>query len=539
MEEQSIQENKLTPEDQTLIIPNVEPKKKRIWLKIIIWFFSILFLLVILLFSTPYILSFLWGKDSPPPNDQDIMLQSVNIPKEKNGYFDLIKLSDINGGETKKAEIKIIIPKDINDMEYLESNRWNNNIIENLLASNTEALKIFSDAANKPEFQIDTTANPVNIQPNMPVVALNTWRQISRISAIKAIFLMRQGKDVEAFDEVMKIIKIGSDIEKSKNIYLIAYLVGISIKQTGLDTMRVLIDRSSSSSEILNSYHKKIKEYESVNNIDPFRMEYKLGKMGLENLDISEYDYPINYLYNIKFYFKLNQTLELYANYYRQVIENFEKPCTEKWIINKNEPDMSWKIYITENSIGKMLISLGVVALENLRNKKCNSDLTLNVTDILFALKRYQIEKNGYPDNLADLAPNYINELPVDPYSGKPFIYYKNKKTFYSIGKDYKDNGGSTLDKSWQSMDDPTFSFDFTNIQLQNIPDASSTNATSSETISSSTPKIDGDNDGLSDVEETAYGTDPKNPDTDGDGFLDGAEVEKGFNPNGSGKLTK
>ncbi len=44
--------------------------------------------------------------------------------------------------------------------------------------------------------------------------------------------------------------------------------------------------------------------------------------------------------------------------------------------------------------------------------------------------------------------------------------------------------------------------------------------------------KLDSDNDGLRDLDEVRYRTDAKNPDTDGDGFSDGEEVEKGFNPN-------
>jgi len=49
---------------------------------------------------------------------------------------------------------------------------------------------------------------------------------------------------------------------------------------------------------------------------------------------------------------------------------------------------------------------------------------------------------------------------------------------------------------------------------------------------------IDTDNDGLSDYEEVKiYKTDPLNPDTDGDIYLDGAEVKSGYNPNGPGKL--
>ncbi|MEA3450171.1 MAG: hypothetical protein U9Q85_04355 [Patescibacteria group bacterium] len=48
---------------------------------------------------------------------------------------------------------------------------------------------------------------------------------------------------------------------------------------------------------------------------------------------------------------------------------------------------------------------------------------------------------------------------------------------------------------------------------------------------------IDSDNDGLGDVEEREYGTDINNSDTDGDGFLDGDEVDGGYDPLGEGSL--
>jgi hypothetical protein len=49
----------------------------------------------------------------------------------------------------------------------------------------------------------------------------------------------------------------------------------------------------------------------------------------------------------------------------------------------------------------------------------------------------------------------------------------------------------------------------------------------------------DADMDGLSDTREAVYGTDPNNPDSDGDGYLDGAEVDKGYNPLGQGLIEK
>lgn len=44
-------------------------------------------------------------------------------------------------------------------------------------------------------------------------------------------------------------------------------------------------------------------------------------------------------------------------------------------------------------------------------------------------------------------------------------------------------------------------------------------------------PGRDTDSDGLTDVEERLYGTDPRNPDTDGDSFLDGNEVFHLYDP--------
>lgn len=96
-------------------------------------------------------------------------------------------------------------------------------------------------------------------------------------------------------------------------------------------------------------------------------------------------------------------------------------------------------------------------------------------------------------------------------------------------------------------------------IYVSEIPGlASSTSSTTGNTDVVST--VDSDNDGLTDVEEENYKTNPlssdtdkdglsdyeevkiyhTNPlsaDTDGDGFLDGAEVKNGYNPNGAGKM--
>ena len=80
-----------------------------------------------------------------------------------------------------------------------------------------------------------------------------------------------------------------------------------------------------------------------------------------------------------------------------------------------------------------------------------------------------------------------------------------------------------------EAASNPTYVSELPGLASTTPPDAA---------ISSSSPIIDTDNDGLIDYEEVKiYHTNPLLPDTDGDGHLDGVEVKNGYNPNGAGKM--
>jgi len=132
----------------------------------------------------------------------------------------------------------------------------------------------------------------------------------------------------------------------------------------------------------------------------------------------------------------------------------------------KFQMNLKLSLYFTENAIGKLLSSLEVSALENVRNKKCNIDVLINANDILFAIKKYRYYKNTYPDKLENLTDEYILQLPPDPYSGNKFLNNNVNKTIYSIGKNYSNDGGGNMNEKWYLMNDPSFSYDFVKTQL-------------------------------------------------------------------------
>lgn len=60
------------------------------------------------------------------------------------------------------------------------------------------------------------------------------------------------------------------------------------------------------------------------------------------------------------------------------------------------------------------------------------------------AIRLFQMEKGRWPQNLDELVPEYLDEVPLDPFGLKPLNYKKRegKWIIYSIGPDGKDDGG-------------------------------------------------------------------------------------------------
>ncbi len=66
------------------------------------------------------------------------------------------------------------------------------------------------------------------------------------------------------------------------------------------------------------------------------------------------------------------------------------------------------------------------------------------LTQILLASQFYKSKTGSYPESIAQLRSKITWTLPVDPYTGKDFIYKRNPNGFqaYSIGSNLKDDGG-------------------------------------------------------------------------------------------------
>jgi len=76
--------------------------------------------------------------------------------------------------------------------------------------------------------------------------------------------------------------------------------------------------------------------------------------------------------------------------------------------------------------------------------KRATLDAVFETARIGIACKISKNLHGDFPEDLAELAPEILGTIPVDPFTGHPFIYKKQDSGFivYSIGSNLKDDGG-------------------------------------------------------------------------------------------------
>jgi hypothetical protein len=77
------------------------------------------------------------------------------------------------------------------------------------------------------------------------------------------------------------------------------------------------------------------------------------------------------------------------------------------------------------------------------------ADARRDLMRVAVAAARYREEKGELPKSLNDLVPQYLLSVPLDPFDGEPLrmVLKDGAAVFYSIGKDFKDDGGAPMDE--------------------------------------------------------------------------------------------
>ncbi len=410
-------------------------------------------------------------RDTAPINDSDLQLEKITVEKEDNAYYDLAKIENNLKGSSEDFELIV---------NHLDGKTWDKSFVDEIITDNKQALEYFDAAYQKPRFQDPVYADPktvtvediISVQPQSLIKA-------AQANSLKALNLAEEGKDQESLDQAIKVAEIGQKIQDS-NGTLIHYLVGSNMKKIGLQTAHILLSSSKLQSNTLSSYATSISRSQQKNKSSfetALKMEYQFysaaidrvstgGGSNVENSIPNIDGFDLNFLKSNRarsnYYFQPNKTKAVFADYIRAAIKDSKEPCglVQAKEVAKLVPTQKVLLLFSENAVGKILHDIMAVGLGKVINKRCDDDLLVSATQLLFALKAYKADTGSLPSLLSELTPKYISQIPKDPFEGKNLRYSKEKKIIYSVGADNIDSGGSE-GEDWCKMKDPTFKIDF------------------------------------------------------------------------------
>ena len=94
--------------------------------------------------------------------------------------------------------------------------------------------------------------------------------------------------------------------------------------------------------------------------------------------------------------------------------------------------------------------------IENAHKKAIRAEVNLAATEIVCALKAYEISNGEPPDRLSNLVPNFLPTVPIDPFDGQQFRYRRDGTNWviWSVGSDLKDDNAAWHEFKYRKSDE-------------------------------------------------------------------------------------
>ena len=389
-------------------------------------------LIILLILGLSY---WAYSKDEPLPKDDDLKLVRIVVPADENAWYPL-----------KQAVENFYLPIDQREdfHDIAEGKKWDKEFVKELLEKNKATLEYFEKAVELPVFQIP----PEKIEPDGVIrIRPSPIQDIARLVSIKSAYLFEQGKEKEAFDTAMKLVELGYMIANSQGPYIV-HLVGSVKKEIGLTRLRLLIPEINLPSDLLKNYIKKLEQFKRPKQgiISAYKFEYEFFRGILERGAIpTSFDEEKKIPDFPPHRFKPNQTKRIFAETFRFYINNISEPYSKvKEFKHPEVEDFDWdapKIVqlFSRNFEGKLFYYMAIMPPLGVYYERVFS---VTGTQLLLAMRGYQIENRKLPESLEELVPEYFVKVPQDPFDGNYIRYSKEKGIIYSVGRNLKDEGG-------------------------------------------------------------------------------------------------
>jgi hypothetical protein len=405
--------------------------------------------MIAVFFLTALLLWLFVGKDDPPV-DADLVPDATTIKDEDNGYHAL-----------KDALANLDLPEDLKQQmgRFDVRTNWNAEVAADILSRNATVLKAYQDALQRPKIRLPPAPTPPGIEKE-----LGTIRTLSQFGKLKATSLFYAGKEFEAFRVAMDNVRFGQRFEQDADS-IMRLLVGRAIKTTGVHQMRRFASLTSLPNTSLRTLIAELAAYEADASVltNALKGEYQFFKRGVDDIATGKAQglppwQQLGARFALKPLFRPRQTKALMADLTREwlsVSSNHgnEMNLTDDPVFGTNQPS-TFRLILQGNAAGRAVVRMSALSTQSMLFRKCRENNDLHATRLLLALRCYHNDHGTLPESLDALVPAYLDRVPLDDYDGQPFRYSRGNKRLYSVGENFRDDGGVERDVRGERLDD-------------------------------------------------------------------------------------
>jgi hypothetical protein len=294
------------------------------------------------------------------------------------------------------------------------------------------------------------------------------------LGLLRTLSSQHRAKHSEALASAMEEIEIGQRIQGAGG-GLIVYGLGVYFKTSGLETLRTMVADTKIGAPTLKKHAGLLGAYvdRGENLARTLRVEYEVAATVVEDCKAGTLltgPEPVDAGNQRRqtppsMFMRQNATKRLFAETYRALVANAPRcyadvqppppPYGGRFgvvqVVFSRNPTGLWIYALLTGSLD-LGLNPALTGSKEAREKsyardlvyRCGSNAELGMTRLLLAMRAYRIEKGRLPQKLEELVPEYLDVIPVDDFDGKPLRYNPAKRVVYSVGKDLKDEGGST-----------------------------------------------------------------------------------------------
>jgi hypothetical protein len=387
--------------------------------------------------------------DEPPPDDADLRVAVVEVPREENGFWLLdVKNDDIRlpASTNRKHPLELL-------RLFATGKEWDPATAREILEKNAAVLEKLDASLRLARFQVaDMVARSEAGQPLLPIdlpPLQHPWAAIGYLGLIRMQALVREGKSAEALDQAWAVATLGQRLQAGGG-RMIEVSIGRSTETAALTQLRKLVRRHDLDRDIVLPLARRLQAFSSRRAAEVhWKGWYEFTRSWLdpaiENGAIKVFATGTPAIWKGDLCLKPNETRRLLADAARALIANQGNPGSWRDSLEALAPPprlLSWLPH--PNTVGRSAVRSILSSVEDQPYVIARADLERAFTAALMALECWKARHGGaLPPTLDALVPEYLDAVPLDPYDGKPLRYSAEKKIAYSVGGDGTDSGGS------------------------------------------------------------------------------------------------